>query len=543
MFYFCNSACREGGRRRRPNVRAYLCIAALLSPVTGLALASEKADPERDIALYLQQQELPDSIREIYSSVAYRPLWYQDGVLTPRARNAIARMELADSDGLNAADYKISALDAHRPNGEIPAWEIPGLDVALTQSLLHFASDLYAGRLSVSRADPKWHIPEAKFDASAWLTTVLTASDIGSALDGLAPTHPVYRNLVKALKDHQMLREAGGWPEFPAKGPRKLEPGKSHEQVALLRERLRVTDGPLASTDDLQFFDADLETAVKSFQRRHGLNDDGVVGRRTRAALRVPIETRIDQILAALERWRWMPRDLGTSYVLVNVPAYRLWYYDNGEPELTMRTIVGKYKRQTPTFAASISYFVLRPKWYVPHKIAVKDLVPKAQEDPEYYQKGGYVIYEKATGLEVDPANVDWSVHGEGKPFPYRLVQGAGASNALGDIKFMFKNPYGVYLHDTSSPRLFTKDSRAFSSGCVRVQQPLELASRILSEADPVTPESVGEMIAGAPKNRHLTLTEQVPLYVVYLTSWADEENAYFYEDVYRRDRKLLEAL
>jgi len=219
-----------------------------------------------------------------------------------------------------------------------------------------------------------------------------------------------------------------------------------------------------------------------------------------------------------------------------------LWFVKDGEPRLDMRTIVGKYKRQTPTFSASISYLVLNPKWYVPNRIAVEDLVPKAQEDPEYYQRAGFTVYSKETGEPVDPLAVDWTAYGKGREMPFRLVQDSGDNNALGNIKFMFQNPYGVYLHDTSKPSLFAKDGRAFSSGCIRVEQPLELASGILSEYQPVAADEVGTLIARAPTNRHLTLERNVALHVTYLTAWADESGAYFYEDIYRRDRMLRQG-
>jgi murein L,D-transpeptidase YcbB/YkuD len=234
---------------------------------------------------------------------------------------------------------------------------------------------------------------------------------------------------------------------------------------------------------------------------------------------------------------------MGADYVLVNVPGQRLWVYGNDEAVLSMRTIVGKYKRQTPTFSSELTYFVLKPKWYVPTSIAVKDLVPKVQRDPEYYRRGSFTVYDRESGEQVDPDLVDWSAYGVGREFPFRLIQDAGRRNALGSIKFMFPNPYGVYLHDTSTPSLFRKDDRFFSSGCIRVEKPLELASSVLSRQEPTPPEKVGAMIAAARANRHLTLERTMPLYVVYMTAWADEENAYFYNDFYKRDSKLLNSI
>lgn len=520
-----------------------LILLCLLTTSSFVLAAPADGDAEwSGIVEILETQGLPEAVRTLYADKGYRPLWLKRGRPSRQARQVIQHIRDAASHGLNADDFALPVeLRGKRP--VVPPEQVMRTDAALTKVLLGYASSLADGHYRSRRMDPKWHIRKKEFDAAAWLSAVLKDGRLGSSLDRLTPVHPVYSNLKRALEEYRKIDASGGWPGFPAKGPRKFEPGARHRQIVPLRQRLAVTDGAMTETSDPEFYDPELVEAVKRFQRRHGLNDDGVVGWRTRAAMSVPVDRRIVELRAALERWRWMPQELGSSYVLANVPAYRLWFYENAEPTLTMRTIVGKYKRQTPTFSASISYFVLRPKWYVPNSIAVKDLVPKAQEDPEYFLRGGYVIREKETGQTVDPRVVDWSVHGEHKPFPYRLVQGAGGRNALGDIKFMFENPYGVYLHDTSSPRLFAKDTRAFSSGCVRVEKPLELASRILSEGSPTSPESVKGMISRSHKNKHLGLTKKVPLYVIYVTAWADKENVYFYDDVYRRDARLLGAL
>lgn len=516
-----------------------LCI-LLLSPVGGVA-AREEDGMAALIEDALATRPAAGEIRAFYADRVFEPLWFAGRRPLPAAKEAAIRIALAGMQGLDPDDYLSGLYAGEGPPASLN--ETAAAEVDLTETLLRYAADLHDGRFRPASVDRKWHIRKPRLDVTAWLSEAAQAGDIGARLDALAPTHPVYRDLRRALEEHLSIAAAGGWPAFPQNGPRKLEPGERHEQVSLLRRRLAVTDGAAAEALDPDNYDSDLVEAVKRFQRRHGLNDDGVVGWRTRAALAVPVERRVLQLRAALERWRWMPADLGASYVLVNVPAFRLWFYEDGEPTLTMRTIVGKYKRQTPTFAASISYFVLRPKWYVPRRIAVQDLLPKAQNDPEYYQKGGYTVFDRETGERVDPATVDWTAYGDGGEFPFRLVQGAGDSNALGDIKFMFENPYGVYLHDTSSPRLFLKDHRTFSSGCIRVEKPLELAAGILSEDQPTAPETVSEMISRAPKNRHLTLRREVPLYVVYVTAWADAEQAYFYEDPYRRDQALLERI
>ena len=478
------------------------------------------------------------ALRTFYANRAFEPVWFTPEGQKPLAAEVRARLAKAAEEGLDPTDYSVPVA----PDGAHGDDDTARSDIALTRALMDYAVDVHDGRRDPREADRKWHIRKEGLDVGRWLESALEQGRVAAAMDQLAPVHPVYLDLRRVLADYRVLAELGGWPPFPSEGPRRLELGDRNPQVAALRERLQLTDGPVPPGDDPQLFDSALEGAVKRFQHRHGLNEDGVVGRRTRLALGVPVGTRIRQLEAAMERWRWLPRELGPGYVLVNVPAQRLWFYDGDRPALSMRTIVGRYKRQTPTFSSELSYFVLRPKWYVPNSIAVKDLVPKAQEDPEYYRRAGFSVYDKASGEPVDPGAVDWHAYGSGREFPFRLVQRAGDDNALGNIKFMFPNPYGVYLHDTSSPRLFLKDARFFSSGCIRVEKPLDLASLILSRSrsTTVTPAEVEGMIGRSPINRHLELERKLPLYVLYLTAWADESAAYFYDDVYKRDAKLL---
>jgi murein L,D-transpeptidase YcbB/YkuD len=506
-------------------------------------------DPHAAAVFDLLHAAAPDGERwtalvAFYSARGFEPAWFRDGRPSPLVREVLESLSTAKQHGLDPADYTLPAVFYSSSSPEA-AEDAASAELALTGALMHYAADLHDGRTKPRLIDSRWHIDRERLEVADWLAAALARQQVGAAIQALAPAHPVYGALRRALADYRLLGDRGGWPRFPPEGPRRLELGDRDPQVAALRDRLRVTDGPVAGGDGPELFDAGLEEAVRRFQRRHGLNDDGVVGRRTRTALGVTVDARIAQLRAAMERWRWMPRELGEHYVLVNVPAQRLWFYDKETAILTMRTIVGKYKRQTPTFSSAMSYFVLRPKWYVPRSIAVKDLVPKAQQDPEYYRRAGFTVYDRESGEPVDPDDVDWHAYGRGRDFPFRLVQQAGVDNALGEIKFMFPNPYGVYLHDTSSPSLFRKDGRFFSSGCIRVEQPLALASVILSRSrgGPVVPGEVEGMIRASPINRHLTLASTVPIHVVYMTAWADDEAVYFYDDVYKRDSNLLNIM
>ena len=463
-------------------------------------------------------------LKKFYESRNYEPAWNRNNGDT---EVLVALFNDAVSEALDPTDYRVDEIG-----------QATGLqrELLLSDALLRYASHVQDGVYKPRSVDGKWYIRKPASTIVESLQYALENGQLDRFLKRLPPQNPVYSGLREQLQHHRQLAANGGWPKFPKSGPKKFEPGARHQQIQQLRERLAVTDGASAALDPLLYDDALVET-VKRFQRRHGLNDDGVIGWRTRSALAVPIEHRIRQIEISMERWRWLPRDLGSTHVLVDVPAYRLWFHQPNRKPLTMRVIVGTYKNQTPSFTQNMRYLVMNPNWYVPNSIASKELAPKVDKDPDYINRAGFKVYDKATNTEVDASTIDWSQTGLGDDFPYKMVQSAGRGNALGTIKFMFPNRHGIYLHDTSSPHLFKKDTRAFSHGCVRIAKPMDLASRILGDKNP---DQVREMISKSSKNRHINLSEQIPVYLVYMTAWSDNGEALFFDDIYKRDRGLL---
>jgi murein L,D-transpeptidase YcbB/YkuD len=284
-------------------------------------------------------------------------------------------------------------------------------------------------------------------------------------------------------------------------------------------------------------FDTALESAVKQFQARHGLDADGVVGKNTLAALNVPIETRIQQIILNMERWRWLPQELGSRYLLVNMAGFSLQVIENDRSVMDMRVIIGRPYRSTPAFIADLTHIVLNPYWNVPHKLAVEDLLPKQTADPEYLGKKGFRVYAdwSAGAEQLDVEKISWSEVNEYN-FPYRLRQEPGKLNSLGRIKFMLPNPYAVYLHDTPSRHLFNNPVRMFSSGCIRVEEPIRLASYLLRGKQGWSEADVQKAI-DSERNRAVTLPEKLPVYLIYLTTWVDDQGRVQYrDDVYGRD-------
>ncbi|WP_179116669.1 L,D-transpeptidase family protein [Solemya velum gill symbiont] len=466
-------------------------------------------------------------LQSFYTLRNYQPTWKNYSQVSALLKN----LRESDKEGLNPADYRLDEIK-----------QASGLqqELILTDVLLSYAHDLRDGVHSPQQVDRRWHIRKPKFNLVGEVSKAVEYGRLRAFLKDLAPPHEEYAALRAQLREHRKVAKRGGWPDFPARGPRRLDPGDRHQQVESLRARLAVTDKAASSSADSQLYDDALVEAVKRFQRRHGLNDDGVVGGATRAALAVPIEQRIEQIIASMERWRWMPRELGSSYVIVDVPAYRLWFHQPGKKPLTMRTIVGDYKNQTPSFTQKMKYLVMNPNWYVPNSIASKELAPKISEDPDYVDRAGFKVYDKQSKQQIDPASVDWASLGTGSEFPYRIVQSSGNTNALGDIKFIFPNRHGIYLHDTSAPSLFRNDKRALSHGCIRIEKPLELAARILGTS---SPDEIASMIQSSSHNRHVNLKGEIPVYLVYMTAWSEGKgDISFFNDIYKRDRRLLAA-
>jgi murein L,D-transpeptidase YcbB/YkuD len=310
---------------------------------------------------------------------------------------------------------------------------------------------------------------------------------VAGLLAAAAPSHAFYNHLRRELERYTALLDSGGWPQFPAQGE-PLKPGMHGGEVAALRSRLAATDGADLDVPQPTLFDSGLQLAVQRFQRRHGLNEDGVVGMRTREALAVPAHNRVRQIIASMERWRWLPKDLGERHIVVNVPAFRLWLREDGEDKLTMRTIVGKTQanQQTPSIAKDMKYMVLNPNWIVPNTIVSEEMAPKASRNPGYFASNGYTVTDRE-GNVVDPASVNWGRYSRSNRAPYRVVESNGARGALGTVKFIFPNQHGVYLHDTQSRSLFNKDFRLSlrpprkASGLLRVSQKRTVTRKLCS--------------------------------------------------------------
>lgn len=337
--------------------------------------------------------------------------------------------------------------------------------------------------------------------------------------------------LGKVLAKYRDIAAHGGWASIPG-GP-KLALGSQGERVVLLRQRLSST-GDLKQDLKNPLFDEDLSEALRHFQERHGLEPDGAAGKETLAALNVPVEARIHQVEVNISRLQELETGLEDRYVAVNIPDFGLEVIEKGHPVMKMRVIVGQRREwQTPLLASKIQYLILNPKWHVPLEIMKKEVIHHLRKEPGYIAHENMKVYSDAG--EVDPATIDWSKV-DPKSGQYRLVQRSGPGNSLGRIKFMFPNPYDVYLHDTPSKNLFRRPMRALSHGCVRVENPLDLAEYLMKGQVDWSRERITSAIAKG-KEQTVPLPETVPVHMIYLTAWVDGDgNTQFRNDLYGRD-------
>jgi murein L,D-transpeptidase YcbB/YkuD len=312
-------------------------------------------------------------------------------------------------------------------------------------------------------------------------------------------------------------------------------------RVPAIRTRLKLTDGVGPSRVESEIYDDALVDAVKRFQARQGLENDGVIGASTIVAMNVPLQERIQSIVMALERLRWMPEDLGRQYVIVNIAGFDLRRINGGNVEEHMAVVVGKPYTRTPVFSDRIRYVEFNPYWTVPPGIAANEELPKLRKNPASLSEQGF---ELVRGNEViDPKSIDWSRYGSGN-FPFQIRQRPGDNNALGHVKLMFPNEHNVYLHDSPARSLFSRNVRAFSHGCIRLARPLDLADQVL-RAGGVSGwnrDRIDQVIA-LGKNTVVSLQNPLPVHITYMTAWVDGDFVNFRPDIYGHDAKLLAAL
>lgn len=479
-----------------------------------------------------------ETLRRIYPARDFRPFWITDAGLSEHGEAFVRWLETGPAaQGLRAESYHLDAIETLETER---VGALIDLELALSDAFLIVGSHMLAGRLNPETLDAEWVANRRHRDLGPVIERVGPDQNAGAVLEELLPTDDAYRALVDRLAELRRIRDAGGWPAVDP-GP-TLRPGDSGPRVTQISERLKLAGDLDGESRDS--FDGELAAAVRRFQARHGLGADALVGRGTLAALNVPIQDRINQIIVNLERWRWLPESLGERYVLVNIAGFSLDVIEHGESTLSMRVVVGRPYRRTPVFSDNIRYLVLNPSWEVPSTIAGQDKLPLIRQNPGYIEEQGYQLLQGwgADERTIDPATVDWSAV-SARSFPYRLRQGPGPKNALGQVKFMFPNKFSVYLHDTPARELFGENARAFSSGCIRLQAPLDLAELLLRDKPDWSRAAIERAIAQG-REQTVALPRPMPVHLLYWTAWIDVDGTLqFRDDIYDRDVPVLREL
>lgn len=480
-------------------------------------------------------------IPQFYEERDHNPGWYGTG----NEQQLLAELYRGVEQGFRPTDFNLPLLyELQEAAKSGQPSDIAAFDLVATDAAIKLIHHTIFGKVDPARLDGDWNFskPVIRREPSAVLNEFLDGEGFSALMSRIDLDIAQYGQLVDALKRYRDIEGSGGWPLVPDETV--LKPGMSDPAVAVLRERLlregvaqetafatSVTEGSEETYDDA------LVEAVKAFQTRHGLEADGAVGPRSFASLNRTASDRVDQLRLSLERARWLMRDLEDDFVLVNIAGART-YFIKGGTIWTTRSITGSAYRKTPVFRDDIQYMEFNPTWTVPVSIFRKDKLARIRKDPGYLARNNYSVVRSSDRTPVNVASVNWASDNPG----VTLVQQPGPNNALGRVKFIFPNEYAVYLHDTNQRDLFDRNERNLSSGCVRLEHPLEFAS-LLMEGQPDWSSERMNAILDSQKTTRVNLEKPMPVLLTYWTAWVEEGTVHFREDPYERDAPILEAL
>ena len=470
-------------------------------------------------------------VQAFYQPRENAPAWVDNRRPTDRAAEAIAVLNTARLHGFSPDDYGAAELLQMSQEVEQIDKDSPRrlehnaqFDVRLTAALLAFGRDVAVGRFK----DAKWKSQRQAPDLVAALGKI-AEGDPDEWVDLVRPPHDEYVALGKAFDALHGQKEKGGWATVPS----MVKPGASGAAVTALRQRLAASGHLKADPAGSAAYDGDVEEAVKSFQELHSIKATGIVDQQTLAALNVPLDTRMRQVALNLQRWRWMPDDMGDRHFLINIPYFHVIAREHGKPVMDIRVIVGKVGNNTPLFSDEMETVVFSPYWNIPDSIAQGETLPAIARDPAYLARQNIEIVRTSGGV-VSAGDVDWGNPEAMKGYAFRQRPGAG--NALGHVKFLFPNAHNVYLHDTPTDQLFGKPTRAFSHGCIRVEEPEQLAKYVLRDYPEWDEASIGAAMHSG-NEKHVKLKQSIPVHIVYLTAWVDENGGlHFQPDIYGYD-------
>jgi murein L,D-transpeptidase YcbB/YkuD len=493
-----------------------------------------------------------DDVGKFYAAGGNSLAWIQNGKPSAQALSMIALFQNASSKGLNPEDYDASRWDARLAKLQPPALapsdtELAHIDLALTVSAMRYISALHVGRVNPRHFKFGLVVGPTQYDLAELLRTqVLPASDVAAVIAKVEPNYDGYRRAEDALLAYSKMASAGDAPLIPV--PQKgVRPGNSFASMAQLVARLRQLGDLPSGADvpaDATVYGGAVVGAVKHFQRRHGLDSDGVLGKGTVTQLNVPLKTRVDQLELTLERYRWIPPNFPEPPIVVNIPEFRLRTMRRQPANyLTMKVVVGRAMRtQTPVFAENMRYVIFRPYWLVPPSILRKELVPKARRDPYYLADHQFEVVDGSGNVVASSPTTGEVISGL-RSGELSIRQVPGPKNSLGLVKFIFPNQYNVYMHGTPAPELFSRARRDFSHGCIRVEDPVALAAWVLRDKPEWTVDKIRAAMNG-DTTIQVNLDKPIPVLILYSTAVVEPDGEVrFFDDIYGYDASLARVL
>lgn len=483
-------------------------------------------------------------LKRFYAMRGYKPVWLLGRYVPPKSIDFVQCIAGAEWNGLMPDDYHFSEVkriadkSATEASETMPIGELIDFELLMSDAYMVMGTHYLLGKVQPDSLGIDWHIKgRTPVDMPSYFIDALhnetEEKDLCYSLSLLLPLHPEYAKLQTLLQVYKKLH----WSPIFENSSILLQKGSSDPVIGMVKQRLKTTD-EIQTADASSYFDRDLEWALANFQQRRGLPEDGMVRWQTLKALNEQPDSLIKKVKATMERWRWMPEDLGPEYFMVNIPGFDIRRYSSGELLMKEKVIVGLKTNPTPCFLDTMAYMIFNPYWNIPKSIAKAELAPQVLADNSYFELSDIKVFKD--NKEVDPKKVDWKTADFTN---YNFQHGVNDYNPMGVVKFMFPNPYDIYLHDTNERDLFNNSRRSFSHGCVRVKDPLVLAASLLEHQANWDTTKLNQIVK-SQKQLKLDLTSPQPIYLVYNTVFFDEsDKANFREDLYGWDEKLLQKL
>jgi len=515
-----------------------------VKPLGPMAAAVKRALQNPSILPDVNMRALP-TVKSFYTSRNYESLWTDASNARQPLVDLLDAVDASRRDGLRPSDYHLEALrDSFEAyvSAETPDLEmLARLELIATDSFVMLAAHNYSGNMNRGSLTPNWSVDRG-IDLKDRMAEAVTSNRVRSSLNGLLPKEPEYQFLKEQLAIMKDTRPDSEGPKVDG-GP-LLQKGMTDPRVGQAKQRMQALgfyEIPADAADgDLYVFDPDFREAMVRFQKHVNLQEDGFIGEPDISALNKFHDFRIEQLKANMERWRWLPNQLGQRHIRVNVPNYQMKLWQDGQEAFASDAVVGTKAHATPIFSDRLEYLVFNPSWSVPASIAKRQVVPSFKNDPGIIERNGYVLYRNEK--VVDPSTINWSTVNPNN-FPYSIRQKPGPTNAMGNVKFMFPNQYAVYLHDSSVRAFFSLSKRSHSSGCVRLRNPMELAYELVTHEGKMTKADIDDIVEPGGKETRVSLKKPVPIHMIYQSVIPDENgNARFLFDIYDLDKRMVRA-